>query len=189
MFSSKNLSAKHIYMWPILKTIVINILQNKQVGVALKRNSQHFLWWKIKITKVSSWPLRVYFICPWKNFIQCTFQNDLLCVIVTVFNIVQYWTTVLITTLPVCFSSIMCFYLPPEAKNVLIGLGKLELSFISDTFQKNGRKPGLICTLPVQKNNSSVWDLTLEMDLCTVNYLFTNSNTRTSYFVLLLPFY
>lgn len=34
-----------------------------------------------------------------KIYIECTFQNDLLCVIVTVFNIVQYRTTVLITTL------------------------------------------------------------------------------------------
>lgn len=56
-----------------------------------------------------------------KIYIQCTFQNDLLGVIIMVLNIVQYRTTILITTLHSALV-LSCFYLPPEAKTFLIGL-------------------------------------------------------------------
>lgn len=50
-----------------------------------------------------------------KKYSQCTFQDDLLDVIVTVFNIVQYWASLAITTLhSVLVLSCAFIYLPRQ---------------------------------------------------------------------------
>lgn len=134
--------------------------------------------------KGSSWSLRVYFICPWrKNLSNVPFKMIyyvLLLQCSILFNTeLLYW--LLLSQSALVLSCAFIYHL--RQKNILIGLGKLELSFINDTFQKNGRKPGVICTLPVWKNNSYVWGLTLEMDLWTVNYLIT-LRAITEYLIL-----